>query len=78
MSGSKYFGRKLFSSPVNFPRRYKPAPTSRVFLRRHAATVTLQCKTELDVQSALIVMHFFNLLIEISLVNQNSHVTHVT
>ena len=58
LSGSKYFGRKLFSSPANFPRRYKAAPTSRVFSRRHAATVTLQCKTELDLQSTLLVLHF--------------------
>ena len=58
LSGSKYFGRKLFSSPANFPRHYKAAPASRVFSRRHAVTVTLQCKTELDVQSVLLVMHF--------------------
>ena len=51
--------------------------TSRVFSRHHAATVTLQCKTELDVHSALLVMHFAHLLFEISLVKQNSHVTHV-
>ena len=57
LSGSKYFGRKLFSSPSNFPRRYKAAPTSLAFSRRHAATVTLQCKTKFDVQSALLVMH---------------------
>ena len=55
----------------------KAAPTSRVFSRRHAATVTLQCKTEFHVHSALLVMHFSHLLFEISLVNQNSHVTHV-
>ena len=67
MSGSKYFGGKRFSSPANFPRRYKAAPTSRVFSRRHAATVTLQCKTELDVHSALLVVHFSHLLFEISL-----------
>ena len=77
LSGSKYFGGKRFSSPANFPRRYKAAPTSRVFSRRHAATVTLQCETELDVHSALLVMHFSNLLFEIPLVNQNSHVTHI-
>ena len=74
LSGSKYFGGKRFSS--NFPRRYKAAPTSRVFSRRHAATVTLQCKTELDVHFALLLMHYSNLLFEMSLVNQNSHVTH--
>ena len=56
---------------------HKAAPTSRVFSRRHVATVTLQCKTELDVHSALLVMHFSHLLFEISLVNQSSHVTHV-
>ena len=66
-----------FSSPASFPRSYKAAPTSRVFSRRHAATGTLQCKTELDVHSALLVMRFSHLLFEISLVNQNSHVTHV-
>ena len=44
-----------FSSPANFPRRYKAAPTSHVFSSRHAATVTLQCKTEFDVHSALLV-----------------------
>ena len=69
--------RDRWSSPANFPRRYKAAPTSRVFSRRHAAAVTLQCKTELDVYSALLVMHFSHLLFEISLVNQNSHVIHV-
>ena len=67
LSRSKYFGGKRFSSPANFPRRYKAAPTSRVFSHRH----------ELDVHSALLVMHFSHLLFEISLVNQNSHVTHV-
>ena len=41
-SGSKYFGGKLFS----------------FFSRHHAATMTLQCKTELDVHSASLVMHF--------------------
>ena len=48
-------------SPVrnpNFPRHYKATPISPVFSRRHAATVTSQCKIELDVQSALLVMHF--------------------
>ena len=75
--GSKYFGGKRFSSPANFPRHYKAAPTLRVFSRRHAATVTLQCKTELDIHSPLLVMHFSHLLFEITLVNQNSHVTHV-
>ena len=67
MSGSNYFGGKQFSSPANFPRRYKATPTSRVF--------SLQCETELDVHSVLLVMHFSNLLFEISLVNQNFHVT---
>ena len=51
--GSKYFGRKQFPPPANFPRRYKAAPTLCVFSRRHAATVMFQCKTELDVHSAL-------------------------
>ena len=73
--GSKYFGGKRFSAPANFPRRYKAA---RVFSSRHAATVTLQCQTELHVHSALLVRHFSHLLFEISLVNQNSYVTHVS
>ena len=33
---------------------------SRIFSRRHAATVTLQCKTNLDVHSTLLVMHFLS------------------
>ena len=65
LSGSKYFGGKRFSSPANFRKRYKVAPTSRVFSSRHAAILTLQCKTELDVHSALLVMHFSHLLFEI-------------
>ena len=77
LSGSNCFGGKRFSSSANLPRRYKAAPTLRVFSRRHAATVTFQCKTELDVHSALLVIHFSHLLFDISLVNQNSHVTHV-
>ena len=50
MSGSKYFGRKLFSSPANFPGRYKAAPTARGFSHRHAANVTVQCKTDLTLK----------------------------
>ena len=34
-------GYRPIPSPANFPRRYKATPTSRVFSRRHAATVTL-------------------------------------
>ena len=63
--------------PPIFPERCKTAPMSRVFSRRHAATVTLKCKTELDVHSASLVMHFFNFLFKILLVNQNFHATHV-
>ena len=47
-----------FHVPPIFPERCKAAPTSRVFSRRHSATVTLQCKTELDVHSVSLVMHF--------------------
>ena len=47
----------FISRPPIFPESCKAAPTSRVFLRRDAATVTLHCKTELDVQSASLVMH---------------------
>ena len=67
-----------FHLPPIFPERYKAVPMSPVFLRCHVATMRLQCKTELDVHSVPLVMHFLYLLFEISLiVNQNSHATHV-
>ena len=51
-SGSNNFGGKLLISRQFSQNVTVAAQTSRVFSRRHAATVTLQCKTELYFYSA--------------------------